>query len=482
MKGRDERKGKISLSDKIALAALVLAACDFILNWIPSLLQLSRLVRVLIFLALLLYWAAYLHDIWKEWKRISSELEHKLYRLREKALEDERLMHQYGHRADCLKDEYNKRIRIQFKKRISKLAVITGILLIYSVKNYRPLAAFGQDFLRVCGIGQESFEEQPDEDSQEVAQEYRDVIEEADRENTEEAGRENTERADRENTERTERENTEGAGREGTKEDGRKSTKEDERGSIENEPEKERPEQIFSQVPKPPGYRFVLEEPYFDQRLEDDIEEQVFFIDHEDGSLDDYVSLCMERIMECGYQGVDCRKVQDENGNGYLTYTAQEDSFKARVDESFGELYYVDWLNKAPKSSEMDEYMDGREALTMVSMNGRQGCYELWWARANDHQYYAQEFEIQTSNEDAILYHYGMSTYCCMEALKYEMPKEERDMIYHYMVMRYHDMCREEAKIPPTYKKRAASVHEVLEKKDPLKDVPRKDDSQKEKE
>ncbi len=224
----------------------------------------------------------------------------------------------------------------------------------------------------------------------------------------------------------------------------------------------------------------MLEDPGFAQALEDDVEEQVFFLSHEDGSLDDYVALYMDGIEECRYQGVDCRKVRDEDGNGYLTYTALEDSFKIKVDKFFEELYYVDWYNNAPRSSEMEEYMEGRESLNMVSMDGRKGCYELWWARANDHQYYAQEFEAQTSNENAILYHYGMSIYCCMEALKYEMPKEERDRIYHYMVMRYHDMCREEAKIPPTYKERAASVHAVLVKDDPLRDAPPKDDSRKE--
>ncbi|MEY8394317.1 hypothetical protein AALB64_05760 [Lachnospiraceae bacterium 45-P1] len=464
MKGRDERKSKISLSDKISLAALLLAVCDFILNWTPSLFRLPRFFLVLIFLALLWSLAVCLRDGWREISRTYSDRGRELHRLCVEAREDEQLLLQYGLQADCLREKYNKRIREQLKRRMKRLAVQTGILLMFSLGNYRPLAAFGQDFLRVCGIGQESSGQPPDELSQEVSQEKGGGIEEAKRENTGEAGQESTGEAEWKNTGET----------------GRESAKEEERNGTEHKSEKERPEEILSRAPKPPDYRFVLEDPDFDQRLEDEIEEQVFFIDHEDGGLDDYVALCMGRITECRYRGVDYRKVRDEDGNGYLTYTAQEDSFKARVDESFKEQYYADWYNNAPRSSEMEIYMKGREQLNMVCVDDRQGCYELWWARANDHQYYAQEFEAQTSNEDAILYHYGMSAYCCMEALKYEMPKEEREMVYHYMVMRYQDMCREEAKIPPTYKERAASVHAVLVKDDPLRDAPPKDDSRKE--
>ena len=58
----------------------------------------------------------------------------------------------------------------------------------------------------------------------------------------------------------------------------------------------------------------MLEDPDLAQGLEDDVEEQVFFLSHEDGSLDDYVALYMDGIEECRYQGVDCRKVRDEDG------------------------------------------------------------------------------------------------------------------------------------------------------------------------
>ncbi len=192
MKGRDERKSKISLSDKIALAALLLAACDFILNWTPFLFRLPRFFLVMIFLALLWSLAVFVRDSWKEISKICSERERKLHRLCVEARKDEQLLLQYGLQADCLRKEYNKRIREQLKRGMKRLAVQTGILLMFSLGNYRPLAAFGQDFLRICGIGQESSGQPPDELSQEVSQEKGDGIEEAERENTEEVGQKST--------------------------------------------------------------------------------------------------------------------------------------------------------------------------------------------------------------------------------------------------------------------------------------------------
>ena len=192
MKGRDERKSKISLSDKISLAALLLAVCDFILNWTPSLFRLPRFFLVLIFLALLWSLAVCLRDGWREISRTYSDRGRELHRLCVEAREDEQLLLQYGLQADCLREKYNKRIREQLKRRMKRLAVQTGILLMFSLGNYRPLAAFGQDFLRVCGIGQESSGQPPDELSQEVSQEKGGGIEEAKRENTGEAGQEST--------------------------------------------------------------------------------------------------------------------------------------------------------------------------------------------------------------------------------------------------------------------------------------------------
>lgn len=220
--------------------------------------------------------------------------------------------------------------------------------------------------------------------------------------------------------------------------------------------------------PKPPGYRFVLEEPNKELTLDTEIEEQVFFLDQQGSgqNLDEYVAGYMEKIYACQYAGVDYTLLHDGAGNTYFTYTAAEDTFKKEVDFTQNELYYADWRTKAPKSSEMEKYIDGRESLNAITVDGEQGCYELWWKLANDYQYYAQEYEQQTNNKDAILYYYSMSVFCCMEALKYNISEEKQQEIYHYMVMRYHDMCRDDAKISITYKKLSQEIYDCLVLKD----------------
>lgn len=223
---------------------------------------------------------------------------------------------------------------------------------------------------------------------------------------------------------------------------------------------------------KPQGYRFILEEPDKTMELEWEVEEQVFFLNQQGSglTLEEYVEQVMETIYGCRYTGVNKQSVVfvDEAGEkcDYYTYTSAEDAFKREVEFAQKETYYVDWLAAAPKSSELEAYISGRERLNTVLMDGQRGCYELWWLLANDYQYYVQEYEVQTQNKDAILYYYSKSIYCCMKALEYEMPEEKREDIYHYMVMRYHDIYRDDANISGAYKKLAEEIWECLKEDD----------------
>lgn len=208
---------------------------------------------------------------------------------------------------------------------------------------------------------------------------------------------------------------------------------------VENEKEK-----------KPPGYKFILKHPDKTFELDSLVESQVYFYnDDAKKSINDLVTeyiLNMQTNRKVGINTPD------------ILYN-EENAFKEKVAEYISIEYMDDWCEVAPSSDELDTYILKRETL----VDGEQGCYELWWRLANDYQYYAQEYEMQTRNESAVLYYYTMSIYCCMEALKYEMTTDTHDMIYHYMATRYHDIYRDDCIIPSPYKNNARAIYGVLE-------------------
>ncbi|MCM1102537.1 MAG: hypothetical protein NC409_00380 [Clostridium sp.] len=102
--------------------------------------------------------------------------------------------------------------------------------------------------------------------------------------------------------------------------------------------------------------------------------------------------------------------------------------------------------------------------MNEVEMGGEKGCYQLWWQLANDYQYYALEYETQTENRDAILYYYVNSIYCCMQALKYNVSDAQYELMYHYMVMRYHDLYRDDCLVSNHYKKLVQNIDTVTGK------------------
>lgn len=164
--------------------------------------------------------------------------------------------------------------------------------------------------------------------------------------------------------------------------------------------------------------------------------------------------------------GVDFKTIKDGQENDYFTYTETEDTFKEQVTESAQYLSYEEWQKAAPHSSEYEKCIAGRETLNLVKEGESIGCYEIWWLLANDYQYLAQEYERQTKDADAILYYYVNSIYCCMEALKYQMTQEDYETIYHFMVMRYHDLYRDECVISEEDKLTAHNIYSILSETD----------------
>ncbi|MCD8221098.1 MAG: hypothetical protein LUD07_02690 [Clostridiales bacterium] len=211
---------------------------------------------------------------------------------------------------------------------------------------------------------------------------------------------------------------------------------------------------------KPSGYQFVLEKPDVKLQISPEIEKEVFFLDEEN-------TIRMRSYEEGwisgnGRKGVDYRTVRDEKGNSYYTFTDQETLFIQKISDSQYEDDYFDWIKHAPTSTELQNYMKGFEHLNEIVKNGAQGCWELWWHLANDNQRFAQEYSIQTDNDQTIVYYYAMSIYCCMEALTYEISKKDYEMIFHYMVMRYHDLFSEETKVAQIYKNRSEELYQYF--------------------
>lgn len=213
-------------------------------------------------------------------------------------------------------------------------------------------------------------------------------------------------------------------------------------------------------------WRFILDESADGFELGIQLRKQVFFeTDRLETEWEEYVQETVDQ-WKGEKEGVDYMAIEDEDGNNFFTYTDMEDRFKEKVSDSAQYIYYEEWLQEAPHSSEYDECIEGRERLNTIEADGKTGCYEIWWKLANDYQYYAQEYEQQTTKAEAILYYYAKSIYCCMEALKYSRSEEVYNKTYHFMVMRYHDLCRIGCIIPQEYKKEAEDIYSILEKTD----------------
>ena len=215
------------------------------------------------------------------------------------------------------------------------------------------------------------------------------------------------------------------------------------------------------------NWRFILDDPVRTFRPEQDRMEEVFFEDI------DFTNEWKNEVLEIvnlwqkfPNMGIEYSTITDERGNTIYTFIERERNFKSAIEQSAQYMNTNEWLNSAPHSSEWDECIRGRERLNEIEIEGEKGCYQLWWQLANDYQYYALEYEAQTENGDAILYYYVNSIYCCMQALKYNVSDEQYELMYHYLVMRYHDLYRDDCLVSKRYKEMARDIYSVLVSQD----------------
>lgn len=211
------------------------------------------------------------------------------------------------------------------------------------------------------------------------------------------------------------------------------------------------------------GYYFVLDNPDCAPKIRTEIKQQVYFYqDAKETKIEEAIPDYLDKLFSEKKTGIEKDELEDQFGNTFYTYTNAEDSFKQSVMDAFSLEYYDDWEMAAPSSYEYDALILGRESLCSVEKDGKIGNYEVCWKLANDYQYYAQEYERQTENKQAILYYYTMSIHYCIEALQYDMDEATYDMIYEYMVERYHDLARDEACISDKYKERAQEIWDEI--------------------
>lgn len=212
------------------------------------------------------------------------------------------------------------------------------------------------------------------------------------------------------------------------------------------------------------GYYFVLDNPDCAPVIKAEIKQQVYFYQDEKATpIREAIPSYLEKLFSKKKASIDTAELVDQFGNTFYTYTDVEDTFKQNVMEALAIEYYDAWEMAAPSSHEYDVVILGRESLCSVEKDGKTGSYELCWKLANDYQYYAQEYERQTENKQAILYYYTMSIHYCIEALQYDMDEAAYDLIYEYMVERYHDLARDEACISDKYKERAQVIWDALQ-------------------
>lgn len=216
------------------------------------------------------------------------------------------------------------------------------------------------------------------------------------------------------------------------------------------------------------SWRFVLDDKSREFEIEHERLCKVFFSDNAQNLSMEYMFEEIENELKIHKDGVDYRIIKDEIGNGFSTYLKMQENFEKEIDDAAEYETETEWMENAPHSASLDEYINGREQLNKINIEGKSGCYILWWYLANDYQNYALEYEHQTNNSQAILYYYVNSIYCCMMALQYINDENVYNDVYHYMVKRYHDICQDSLPINPIYKKRAKAIYKKLLENDKL--------------
>lgn len=116
---------------------------------------------------------------------------------------------------------------------------------------------------------------------------------------------------------------------------------------------------------------------------------------------------------------------------------------------------YTKWSEVLMSSDELDDILEERKA---VWDSGKRNA-ELAWLIANDHQAYALEFEHQTSNENAILYHYVQSIIWAKRSIMYEDSNKEE--CFCYIKGRYKDIADCEF-ISIEYADAAQLIHDAM--------------------
>lgn len=224
-------------------------------------------------------------------------------------------------------------------------------------------------------------------------------------------------------------------------------------------------ETVSERQKKPVDYEFILLDAEKRPLVDTEVYEQVYFNQKEGNQKEDISQLIEKFIretLETKRKSIEWDGFSNDIIHTPASCEQMQKELEKEISKYKNEIYLDEWQLVAPTSDQLDEIMNARNYLNTIIINGKQGHYFLWWRLANDNQRYAQQYEIQTNNKDAVFYHYTMSIYCCMEALKYDISGIEYDTIFRYMITRYEDIARDESIVDEEDKIAAKYVAEYL--------------------
>ena len=212
-------------------------------------------------------------------------------------------------------------------------------------------------------------------------------------------------------------------------------------------------------------YEFILLDAEKKPLVDTEVYEQVYFNKKEGNQKEDIPRLIEKFIretLEIKRKSIDWDGFPNAIIRTPSVCEQMQKEFEKEISKYKKEIYLDEWELVAPTSGQLDEIMDARNYLNTIIVDGNQGNYFLWWRLANDNQRYAQQYEIQTNNKEAVFYYYTMSIYCCMESLKYDISEIEYDTIFNYMITRYEDIARDESIVDKEDKIAAKYIAEYL--------------------
>lgn len=194
-------------------------------------------------------------------------------------------------------------------------------------------------------------------------------------------------------------------------------------------------------------FRFIIEEPYREVGIDYDgyiFRKALMYDIATDDDLEDIIGGVVKSkwLVDVGVKrkNVDKDVVTDSLGHSYTYYNDLINSFDKKKEDAAGLELESTWKEAAPKSSELDVYIDGLEELNDVVIGNEAGCFLMNWNLALRYQEYGIEYDHQELSDEIVAYYYLKSINRCMLALEYEADRSNIKIAYRFLKERYSDL------------------------------------------